>query len=365
MEEKNLLIGIIFLIAITGIIGLVPIHSQEDPPPEPGQPQTGINTTVVAEDLDVPWSIEFTPEGNMLVTERTGELLKVNQENSTYTEIQEVEGVEHRGEGGLLGMALHPDFSQNRFIYLYMTTETDQGILENRVVRYQLENNTLSNSEVIIDGLPGAPYHDGGRIAFGPDGKFYITAGDATNPEWAQDTDRYAGKILRVNPDGSIPEGNPFSNAVYSYGHRNPQGLTWIGDQLWATEHGSTGRDEINRIELGENYGWPEIEGDETQQGMRTPELHSGRDTWAPAGATHVNESIFFAGLRGNGLYEADIEGEDVVNLEKHLTDYGRLRAVERGPQGNLYISTSNTDGRETPTENDDKILKVNPEKLN
>lgn len=365
MEEKNLLIGIIFLIAITGIMGLIIVHSQEDPQPEPEPSQTNVNATVVAESLEVPWSIEFTSRGDMLVTERTGKLLKVNQENSTYTEIQNVEGVEHRGEGGLLGMALHPDFSQNRFIYLYMTTEMNQGMLENRVVRYQLENNSLSNSEVIIDGLPGAPYHDGGRIAFGPDEKLYITAGDATNPGWAQDTERYAGKILRVNPDGSIPEDNPFDNAVHSYGHRNPQGLTWIRDQLWATEHGSTGRDEINRIERGENYGWPEIEGDETQQGMQTPELHSGRDTWAPAGAIHVNGSIFFAGLRGNALYEAEIEDESVVNLEKHLTDYGRLRAVEMGPQGNLYVSTSNTDGRGTPEENDDKVLKVNPEKLN
>ncbi|QGA80388.1 PQQ-dependent sugar dehydrogenase [Candidatus Nanohalobium constans] len=356
MNSKILYAGIILLSLAIAVFSL---QSLQNSTPE----VEDRNVSVVAEDLDVPWGIEFLPDGDMLVTERPGNLVLVERENGSLERTYRIQGVEHRGEGGLLGIALHPSFTENRRLYLYMTTQ-DGDMLENRVVRYRLEENSLTDSEIIIEGLPGAPYHDGGRIEFGPDKKLYITAGDATNPEWAQNTSRYAGKILRLNPDGSIPGDNPFDNAVYSYGHRNPQGLTWIDNQLWATEHGSTGRDELNRIERGENYGWPEIEGNEDQGGMRQPVIHSGSDTWAPAGTASMDNSIYFAGLRGNALYKAEIDGNSVENLSRHLTDYGRLRAVEKGPEEDLYISTSNTDGRGNPGEKDDKILRVDPETL-
>lgn len=355
-------------ITLAAIIGALLISigafSQLQNPPN----QDSGNFTVVAKNLEIPWEIEFLPDGDMLVTERPGNLLRIER-NGNGTQKYEIEGVEHRGEGGLLGIAKHPDYRQNKWIYLYMTTDTENG-LTNRVVRYRLESDQLLEPETVIEGLPGAVYHDGGRIEFGPDGKLYITAGDATKGNWAQNTDILAGKILRINPNGTVPEQNPFGNEVYSYGHRNPQGLAWIDSQLWATEHGrsglKSGMDELNMIEKGGNYGWPEIEGDETLEGMERPKIHSGPDvTWAPAGATYLDGSIYFAGLRGSTLYEAKINDGEVVELEKHLEDrFGRLRAVVKGPEDYLYISTSNTDGRGNPVSSDDRILRIAPEKL-
>lgn len=322
------------------------------------------STSVIAENLEIPWGVDFLPNDDMLVTERVGNLLRIEEGEDGQLEIYEVNGVAHRGEGGLLGVAVHPNYSENNLVYLYMTSEVEDG-LQNRVVRYEFEGNQLTNPEVVIEDLPGAEYHDGGRMHFGPDSKLYITAGDATNGEWAQDPDILAGKILRINPDGSIPEDNPFDNEVYSYGHRNPQGLTWIDGQLWATEHGEEHNDELNKIESGENYGWPVIEGNESRSNMQQPEIYSPNSTWAPAGMAYTNRSIFFAGLGGQTLYEAEIEDGEVTELNHHLEDeYGRLRAVELGPDGYLYVSTSNTDGRGDPESNDDRIIWVDPETL-
>jgi len=343
---------------------VIGVFSQPPQMPE----NTSENVTVVAEDLDIPWEIEFLPNGDLLVTERPGTLLRI-EANGNTTRKYEVEGVEHRGEGGLMGIARHPNFTENSYIYLYMTTEAEEG-LQNRVARYKLEGKQLESPETIIGELPGASYHDGGRIEFGPDEKLYITVGDATNEKWAQKTDILAGKILRLNANGSIPEDNPFNNSVYSYGHRNPQGLVWMESQLWATEHGRSGlrsgMDELNRIEKGKNYGWPDIEGNETQEGMEMPKIHSGSDTtWAPAGAAYADGSIFFAGLRGSTLYEAEIEDGEVQKLGGHFQDqFGRLRAVVKGPNGNLYFTTSNTDGRGNPRTGDDKLLRIDPRLL-
>jgi len=361
MQRKTFYIGTLILILFISALGFELMSPSE-------QPSSGENTDIVTENLDVPWDIEFLPNGDMLVTERPGTLLQIKKENSNFQQSYQIQGVEHRGEGGLLGFALDPNYTENNQIYLYMTTKKDE-MLQNRVVRYTLEENQLSNATVIIDELPGAQYHDGGGIAFGPDNKLYITAGDATNSDWAQNKTKLAGKILRINSDGSIPEDNPFGNEVYSYGHRNPQGITWIGDQFWATEHGrsgvKSGMDELNKIESGENYGWPIVEGDETRQEMVNPAIHSGPDvTWAPVAAASINKTIYFTGLRGNALYQAEIEDGDVIKLSKHLTQYGRLREVEVGPNGSIYITTSNTDGRGVPANNDDKILKVDPKNL-
>lgn len=322
------------------------------------------SVTVVARDLSIPWEIVFLPDESMLITERPGTIKIIEQ--SGITKSIALEGVEHTGEGGLLGAALHPDFENNSLVYVYRTVQEGFGT-ENEVVRYRLEGETLSDPESIISGIPGASYHDGGRIAFGPDGMLYITTGDAGDSDSAQDRDALSGKILRLTPDGTIPDDNPFKTPVYSYGHRNPQGLAWDDSgQLWATEHGRSGLrsgfDELNRIEAGGNYGWPEIQGDESQEGMIRPTIHSGpQTTWAPAGLVFSDGALYFAGLRGTSLYRAALsEDGSVEEITTPLRDtYGRLRAVVIGPDGALYISTSNTDGRGNVREDDDKILRV------
>lgn len=316
----------------------------------------------VADDLEIPWEIAFLPDGDILVTERPGRLLKIGKDQQTI----EVEGVYHKGEGGLLGLALHPDFEENKFLYLYLTSLVDDKII-NRVERYQYIDNKLSDRKVIIDEIPGARYHDGGRIEFGPDGFLFVTTGDAGVVEEAQNNQTLNGSILRVRDDGSIPEDNPFSNLVYSYGHRNPQGLAWdeLGN-IWSTEHGrsgiSSGFDEVNIIQSGQNYGWPELEGDEVQIGFMEPKIHSGADeTWAPGDIEYVKGNLFFTGLRGEALYQLTLEGEEVTDIKKHFSsEFGRLRAVRLGPDGYLYVTTSNRDNRGEVKVNDDKLIKIN-----
>jgi glucose/arabinose dehydrogenase len=334
---------------------------------EPGQENEAAKPPeVILDQLNIPWEIAFLPGGDLLVTERPGTLLRIGADKRTIP----ISGVTHRGEGGLLGLALHPAFAQNNLIYLYLTTTTEGG-LTNRVERYMLQGVVLSDRQVIIEGIPGAANHDGGRIAFGPDGKLYITTGDAGKTANAQDTKSFAGKILRLNDDGSIPTDNPFGNAVYSYGHRNVQGIAWDEQgQLWATEHGrsgaSSGYDELNKITPGANYGWPDLEGDETRAEMVSPQIHSGAsDTWAPGGIAYLNGKVIFAGLRGEALYVADVADGTAKNLKTYLREtYGRLRTVTVGPDGMLYVLTSNRDGRGKAEATDDRIIKVDPKFL-
>lgn len=317
---------------------------------------------VVADNLDIPWGMAFLPDGKLLVTERAGTLRQISN-GQIYT----IQGVEHIGEGGLLGLAVHPNFNQNHWLYLYVTTRVN-GELMNRVDRYSYENNQLSNRTVILSNIPGAATHDGGALAFGPDGLLYITTGDAQNENLAQDRSSLAGKVLRITDVGQIPDDNPSGNAVYSYGHRNPQGLAWDDKgQLWASEHGRSGTrsgfDEINLIKNGANYGWPIIEGDKTAQGMQLPIVQSGAsETWAPASLAYKGGSLFFGGLRGQSLYQAVIRDDGKLDLRAHFrSNYGRIRGVVVSPDGHLYIATSNKDGRGDVSPGDDKILKINP----
>jgi glucose/arabinose dehydrogenase len=322
---------------------------------------------IVAQDLTVPWGIAFLPGGEVLVTERSGNLLRIGDNKQTFP----VEGVAHIGEGGLLGIALHPRFEQNRQLYLYLTTKSGNS-LTNRIDRYRYENNQLSSRTVILENIPGASNHDGGRIAFGPDGLLYATTGDAGIETLAQDKNSLAGKILRMTDEGKIPNDNPFGNLIYSYGHRNPQGLAWDSKgQLWSTEHGrsglSSGFDELNLIKKGANYGWPEFEGDETASGIEIPILHSGaNETWAPASLAYINNSLFFGGLRGQTLYQAKISDNNKLSLVAHLREsYGRIRTVTKSPDNFLYLTTSNTDGRGDQKSNDDKVIKIDPRIFN
>jgi glucose/arabinose dehydrogenase len=353
---------VVVLLALFGL----PTHLLFQPTPSgatAGVTADDVEYDVVAENLEVPWEVVVLDDGRYLVTERTGALVLV--ENGEQTTLERFDNLEDPllGEGGLLGIAVHPNFEENNYLYVYQTVDRDA--VENTVRRFEVdfENGRLTNEKTIIDGIPSGRVHNGGRISFGPEGYLYVTTGDSAQSELAQQTDSLAGKILRLEADGTVPEDNPFGNEVYSYGHRNPQGIAWDEQgNLWATEHGSSGRDEINLIEQGANYGWPTITGSETAAGMRTPVFHSGQyETWAPAGAAHHDGSLFFAGLRGERLYEARTTDGRVTAFVAHFfNDFGRLRGVTLGPDGEyLYLTTSNRDGRGQPQESDDRLIRV------
>jgi len=322
--------------------------------------------TTLAENLEVPWALVFLPNRSILFTERVGRVRFIDKLGKLNpTPVAVIDDVLAKGEGGLMGITIHPNFSTNHFVYLYYTYANNNGQTLNRVARFKFENNKFSQKTTIVNAIPGALFHNGGRIKFGSDGFLYITTGDSQNPSLAQDKNSLAGKILRVTDEGKPAPNNPYGTQIYSYGHRNPQGITWDeSGRLWATEHGASAKDEVNVINKGVNYGWPIITGGETQQGMETPILNSGADTWAPAGAAFLNNSIYFGGLRGQALYEATING-DKVGIKEHLKgELGRIREVIVGPDNLLYITTSNRDGRGIPNTTDDKIIRVNPTKL-
>ncbi len=348
--------------------------------PLPGNTPTGVltnnsNTTnrpdatakdieTIVENLHIPWEIVFLPSGEMLITERPGNLLKIGGDKKVI----QIEGVYHKGEGGLLGLALHPKFNENNILYIYSTSKNGTEVT-NRVEKYELKENSLRNRKVILTGIKASSNHDGGRIKFGPDGYLYIATGDAENSNLAQDKNSLNGKILRVDDEGKPASDNPFGNAVYSYGHRNPQGLDWDEEQnLWVTEHGpsglETGNDEVNLVKKGQNYGWPIIKGDQIKEGMTSPIVESGKnDTWAPSGALYFKGNLFFAGLRGEALYQGKIIGGNNIELKANFKkEFGRIRTVTLGPDGYFYILTNNTDGRGTPKTGDDKLVKINPE---
>lgn len=319
---------------------------------------------VVFSNLEIPWSIVFLNESQILLTERQGRVKIIDLKEKRIIQNFEIKKIKHIGEGGLLGAEIHPKFKENGFVYFYYTTEKN-GELINRVERYVLKDGELIKDKVIVDNIPANSVHNGGRIKFGPDGYLYITTGDAGNSKNAQDVNSLAGKILRVKDDGSIPEDNPFKNLTYAYGIRNSQGIAWDENgNLWSIDHGrsgiKSGLDEINLIEKGKNYGWPIIQGDEKKEGMESPIIHSGPDiTWAPADLIYYQGNLFFTGLRGQGLYQYNIKDK---TLKVHFfQQFGRLRALTLGPDGYFYLSTSNRDGRGYPQEDDDKIIKVNP----
>lgn len=313
---------------------------------------------VVARNLDTPWALASLPGGNLLATERGGQMRQIGGDGR----VTPLPDVVETGEGGLLGLALHPDFSNNNFIYVYYSTDSS-GQLTNRIDRYELKNGQLSGRRAILENIPAASNHNGGTIKFGPDDKLYVTTGDAGQEDLAQDRTSLAGKILRLNDDGSRPADNPFDSLVWSYGHRNPQGIAWDSKgRLWSVEHGpsglQTGRDELNLIEKGANYGWPTITGSESRDGMRAPIAQSGEGTWAPSGMAYLDGSLYFAGLRGQALYRAKITGESVQLTQLLSQEYGRLRAVE-AVDGVLYVTTSNRDGRGSPVSDDDRVLRL------
>ncbi|ESU34375.1 hypothetical protein G3A_01080 [Bacillus sp. 17376] len=311
---------------------------------------------VIAENLEVPWSINKSGE-TFYLSERPGSIVKVEGDTTERQKVFLKKELSQAAEAGFLGFVLAPDFEQSNKAFAYYTYENGTGQF-NRIVELNLNNGEWVEGKLLLDNIPSGRFHHGGRLKIGPDGKLYATAGDAaTNPEIAQDLSSLGGKILRLNLDGSIPADNPFENSyVYSYGHRNPQGLAWSENgTLYASEHGPSALDEINLIQAGKNYGWPEITGDATKQGMEAPIFHSGRDTWAPSGMAEHEGKLYLATLRGNALREFDPAAKATREV---VTGLGRIRDVIVDGE-DLYFISNNTDGRGTPSEGDDKLYRV------
>lgn len=309
--------------------------------------------SVIVERLEAPWSIAFH-EGTALVSERdTARILEV-AEDGTVREVAVIEGVEPRGEGGLLGIAVH-----EAYLYAYFTAGG-----ENRIERYPLSGDagafTLGSAETVLAGMAAATNHNGGRIAFGPDGMLYATVGDAGDPQQAQDLGSLSGKILRVTPEGDIPADNPFEGSpIYSYGHRNPQGIAWGPDgTMYASEFGQDTWDELNVIEAGGNYGWPDVEGVAEREGFIDPVQQWAPSDASPSGIAIADGAVFIANLRGERLREVPLD-DLTRSIEHGVGERGRLRDVVVAPDGALWVLTNNTDGRGDPREGDDRVVRV------
>ena len=321
-----------------------------------GQDDVTVDETVVS-GLQTPWDVDFLADGTPLVTLRdSGEVVRLDGGRQTVLDAGGEEGavpdVQHSSEDGLLGLAVGPDDG----IFVYVTTESDH-----RVIRYDLEGDALVQPEVILEGIPRHENHAGGRLAFGPDDHLYITTGDARDLDLPQDTDSLAGKILRVTESGDPAPGNPFDNEVWSYGHRNVQGLGWTSDgTMYASEFGSSNFDELNRITKGGNYGWPHIEGWADEGDYVNPLVTWSTDEASPSGIAVTDEGIWMTALMGERLWYIPLDSDGGAGTpQSHDLDLGRLRAVVEHPDGGLWLVTSNTDGRGDPSESDDQIVRL------
>jgi len=377
------LVGALVLSGCTQLPG--PAPGPSDPPGESPATATGVqpagDPSDVVTGLVAPWSMAPLPaddgpgEGAWLVSQRddAAVLLLTPRAGGGY-EVRRagtVPGVAHGGEGGLLGLAFRPRTSSaagagsgaGGWVYAYLTTAAD-----NRIVRIPFRDGALRGEpELVLEGIPRAGNHDGGRLAFGPDGMLYATAGDAGQPGLAQDPSSLGGKILRMTPEGDVPGDNPIPGSyVYSLGHRNPQGIAWDADgRLWAAEFGQNTWDEFNRVEPGGNYGWPEVEGMQDEGAADQRYI----DPWAqwptseasPSGLTFIGGTFFLAALRGQRLWAISVDEEagSAEPVAWFAGEYGRIRDVAPGPDGSLWMLTNNTDGRGDPRDGDDRILQV------
>lgn len=331
------------VLVLAAALGLTACDGGDDTPPS-----TSPDTQRLSGEWRVPWAVEFAPDGTFaLVTERdTGEVWRVDADGSGKTAVGEVPGTEPDGEGGLMGVAFAPEWDGDAEtgVFVMHTTATD-----NRIARLDFDGQTLDGYEPILTDIAKNSFHNGGRIGFGPDGYLYATTGDAGDEDLSQQRKSLSGKILRVTAEGEPAPDNPFDNEVYSYGHRNPQGLAWDDDgRLWAAEFGQNSWDELNLIEPGANYGWPVCEGECDENGMTNPKRTWATPDASPSGLAYVDGALYMASLRGERMWRIGLDGANVDDVKPLWEgDFGRLRAVTRVPDdAALWFGTSNHDGR-------------------
>ena len=336
--------------AVLGVIVVGAMGCGGEGPERSAQRPTG----TIAAGLHVPWGVAFLPGGDALVAERDrGRILRISRGGRKRV-VRRFSGLVSRGtEGGLLGLAVSPTYRRDRLVYAYMTTPR-----ENRIVRFRLGG----PARTVLAGIPRSSIHNGGRIAFGPDGMLYAGTGDAADPAAAQRRGALNGKILRMRPDGGVPEGNPFDGSlVWSLGHRNVQGLAWDrAGRLWASELGQNRLDEVNLIRPGNNYGWPEVEGRGGGARFTDPKVTWSTGDASPSGAVIRGRFLYVAALRGESLWRVPLNGTSAGRPRRLLRGrFGRLRTVVLAPGGSLWLATSNRDGRGSPRRGDDRILRL------
>ena len=342
-----------------------------------------LRTETVVTGLDTPWDLAWGPDGQIWVSERGGRISRVNPATGSRSTAGQIPGVVESGESGLMGIAFHPDFQNEPFVYAAHSYSSGGGI-RNRLVRARWDGQALDTPEVLLSDIPGSSIHDGSRLVVGPDRLLYMTTGDAANADLAQNLGSLAGKVLRLTLTGHPAPGNPSGSRVYSYGHRNAQGLVFhaTSGALYATEHGPGDNDEVNRILAGRNYGWPNVRGfcdDDAgserafcQSNNVAEPLAAWTPTIAPAGADiyvadlipHWRGSLLFTSLKGQALYRLVLsdDGQRVTSRETLFAGrFGRLRDVLVAPDGVIYIATSNRDGRGSPASDDDRIIRIRP----
>lgn len=323
----------------------------------PGPPRV---VATVAQDLAVPWGVGFLPDGDAVVTERdTRRVLLIHGPRHRVEVIGTIDAAAPQGEAGLLGVAVSPDFATDHRLYFYLTTATD-----NRIVSTSYTHGRLGALTVLLDGIPNGFIHDGGRLAFGPDGYLYASTGETGNSDLAQDRSSLGGKILRITTDGCPAPGNPDPGSpIWSYGHRNVQGLAFDDrGRLWASEFGHDRFDELNLIRPGRNYGWPIVEGRGGKSGLTDPEVVWDPSVASPSGLAFLDGHLWLGSLRGQRLWRIDVSGERATDpTDLFVGKYGRMRTVAVAPDGRLWVTTSNQDGRGAPVEGDDRILLITP----
>ncbi|WP_332666628.1 PQQ-dependent sugar dehydrogenase [Aeromicrobium sp.] len=365
MERRTLLTGFAAIGAVT-LIGCGgedekpgPTRTPSTPTPTTTRTSAGVNPRIastVATGLNVPWEIVFLAGGDALVSQRDeGSIVRIST-TGEVTKVGDVDGASGRpgGEGGLLGLALAPDDEST--LFAFVTTDSD-----NRVVRLTLDGDSLGEQEPILTGIAIGSRHHGGRILFDGEGNLFVSTGDAGDGALSQDKGSLNGKILRITQDGKAAPDNPFDNHTWSYGHRNIEGLAFDTDgRLWATEFGERSADELNLIERGKNYGWPEAEGRSDNSDFVNPKVTWGTDECSPAGLAITRSTAFLGALQGECLFGVRLDGQEVGKPRAYFGgEHGRIRTVVTAPDGALWVGTSNTDGRGDPRKNDDRIFRV------